>query len=61
MIVDLDSHLRLQVAGANLTNEIGLTEGNPRTDALVGQGTGDAIYARPIFGRTLRLSLTYSW
>jgi outer membrane receptor protein involved in Fe transport len=61
LIVDLDSHLRLQVAGSNLTNEIGLTEGNPRTDALVGQGTSDAIYARPIFGRTLRLSLTYSW
>lgn len=61
LIVDLDSHLRLQVAGANLTNEIGLTEGNPRTDALEGQGTGNAIYARPIFGRTLRLSLTYNW
>ena len=60
-IVDLDRHLRLQVTGSNLTNKIGLTEGNPRTDPLVGQGTTNAIYARPIFGRTLRLSLTYNW
>jgi len=61
VIVDLDRHLRLQVAGSNLTNRIALTEGNPRTDALVGQGTSDAIYARPIFGRTVRLSLTDNW
>lgn len=50
-----------EVEGSNLTNEIGLTEGNPRTDPLVGQGTSTAIYARPIFGRAIRMSLTYSW
>ena len=61
VIVELDPHLRLQLAGANLTNKIGLTEGNPRTDVLLGQGTSDAIYARPIFGRSFRLSLTYHW
>ena len=61
IIVDLDRKLRLQLMGSNLSNEIGLTEGNPRTDALVGQGTSTAIYARPIFGRTFRMSLTYSW
>lgn len=61
IIVDLDKRWRLQLMGTNLSNEIGLTEGNPRTDPLVGQGTSQAIYARPIFGRTLRMSLTYSW
>ncbi|MDL2354489.1 MAG: TonB-dependent receptor [Pseudomonadota bacterium] len=61
LIYDLKHDLRLQLMGSNLTNEIGLTEGNPRTDALVGQGTGTAIYARPIFGRAFRMSLTYSW
>jgi outer membrane receptor protein involved in Fe transport len=61
LIVDLDQRLRLQVTGSNLSNEIGLTEGNPRTDLLVGQGGSTAIYARPLFGRTLRMSLTYTW
>lgn len=61
VVVELDRNLRLQVMGSNLTNEVGLTEGNPRTDLLVGQGTSDAIYARPLFGRALRMSLTYSW
>ena len=61
LIVDLERNLRLQLMGSNLTNEIGLTEGNPRTDLLVGQGTSTAIYARPIFGRAFRMSLTYSW
>lgn len=61
VIVDLSKNLRLQLTGSNLTNEIGLTEGNPRTDPIVGQGTGTAIYARPIFGRAIRMSLTYDW
>ncbi|MEO7576073.1 MAG: TonB-dependent receptor, partial [Massilia sp.] len=61
VIVDLDKHVRLQLMGSNLGNERGLTEGNPRTDPLVGQGTSSAIYARPIFGRTFRMSLTYNW
>ena len=61
LIVDLNKKLRLQLMGSNLSNEVGLTEGNPRTDLLVGQGTSTAIYGRPIFGRTLRMSLTYTW
>ncbi len=61
LIVDLDKNLRLQLMGSNLSDEIGLTEGNPRTDLIVGQGTSNAIYGRPIFGRTFRMSLTYSW
>ena len=60
-ICDLSKNLRLQLMGSNLTNEIGLTEGNPRTDTLVGQGAATATYARPIFGRAVRMSLTYSW
>lgn len=61
VIYDVDRNLRFQLMGSNLTNKVGLTEGNPRTDALTGQGTGTAIYARPIFGRAFRMSLTYSW
>ena len=61
LMYDWNKNLRFQLMGSNLTNEIGLTEGNPRTDALVGQGTSTAIYARPIFGRAIRMSVTYSW
>ena len=61
VIYDLDRNLRFQLVGTNLTNKVGLTEGNPRTDPITGQGTGTAIYARPIFGRAFRTSLTYSW
>lgn len=52
---------RVQVVGDNLTNAKGLTEGNPRTDQLGGQGASDAIYGRPLFGRNFRLILSRSW
>ena len=52
---------RFQVAGDNLTNAKGLTEGNPRTDQLAGQGASDAIYGRPVFGRNFRFILSRSW
>ncbi len=61
VIYDVSKNLRFQVMGSNLTDKVGLTEGNPRTDPITGQGTGTAIYARPIFGRAIRMSLTYSW
>lgn len=52
---------RFQVVGDNLTNAEGLTEGNPRTDQLAGQGATDAIYGRPLFGRNFRFVLSKSW
>jgi outer membrane receptor protein involved in Fe transport len=51
----------LQLVGTNLTNAHGLTEGNPRTDFVYGQGTPTAFYARPIYGRDLRIVLSKSW
>lgn len=50
-----------QVVGDNITNARGLTEGNPRTDQLAGQGASTAIYGRPLFGRNVRFVLTKSW
>ena len=44
-----------------LTEEKGLTEGNTRTDALSGQGSREAIYGRPLFGRNFRLMLNREW
>lgn len=54
---------RIEVQGhvTNLTNAVGLTEGNARVDQLSGQGTAEAIYARPIFGRIATVSLSYRW
>jgi hypothetical protein len=52
---------RLQLVGDNLTNATGLTEGNTRTDTLAGQGSREAIYGRPVFGRSFRLVASKAW
>lgn len=49
-----------QVSGDNLTDEIGLTEGNPRIDVGSG-GIGNIYRVRPLFGRSLMGSVTYRW
>lgn len=55
---DLNERLQFSVVGDNLTDEIGLTEGNPRT--LGSQGAG-VILARPILGRSFRFSVGYKF
>jgi hypothetical protein len=52
---------QVQVVGDNLFNAHGLTEGNSRTDSLSGQGSAEAIYGRPVFGRNFRLVVGKSW
>lgn len=52
---------QLQAVVTNLTNEIGVTEGNPRVDGLTGQGTDEVIFGRPIFGRTVRVVATWNF
>lgn len=54
-------NLDVQIVGNNLTNAKGITEGNPRTDILSGQGTAEAVYGRPLFGRNFRLILSTKW
>ncbi|WP_296946887.1 TonB-dependent receptor [uncultured Massilia sp.] len=54
-LLELSEHLELRVTGTNVTNELGLTEGNSR---LVGASTGP-INARPIFGRAWEASINY--
>jgi len=61
LLAKLQPNLTLQLSGSNLTNSHGLTEGNPRTDTLAGQGTVEPIYARAIFGRLWQASVTYNW
>lgn len=45
----------------NITNAHGLTEGNSRTDNITGQGTPEAAYGRPIFGRNFRVVVLKKW
>lgn len=56
--VEVNERLKLMVTGNNLTDTLGLTEGNPRI--IGGQGTGN-ILARPILGRSFRFSAALSF
>jgi outer membrane receptor protein involved in Fe transport len=52
----------VKLTGSNLTNSVGLTEGNPRTGTISGGGpTSDIFQARPILGRRFNLSLLYDF
>lgn len=58
----LTRHVSLALHATNLTNALGLTEGNPRTGSFDSGGMSAKYFmARPEFGRTVRatLSLTY--
>jgi outer membrane receptor protein involved in Fe transport len=49
-----------QVTGDNLTDEVGLTEGNPRTD-VGSAGIGNIYMVRALFGRSFMGSVTYRY
>lgn len=54
--VDINRALSLAVTADNLTDKVGLTEGDPRT---LGQTGGEVVNARPILGRSFRFSAAY--
>jgi catecholate siderophore receptor len=57
---NISDDLTFYLSGNNLTDAIGLTEGNPRSGELVSTQAGASTYlARPIVGRTFRMSLLY--
>jgi outer membrane cobalamin receptor len=57
VIAKIGPHLEVRVQGTNLTDELGLTEGNSRT-LSAGISTGFEM-ARPIFGREVQGQLKY--
>ena len=57
LIAKVGPHLEARIQGSNLTNELGLTEGNSR-DLTSGISTGFEM-ARPIFGREVQGQLKY--
>lgn len=54
----IDKHWKLNLKVNNITNEIGLTEGNPRS-GFNQSSNGSLFYARPILGRNATVSLSY--
>ena len=57
---DVTSQLTVYASVYNLTDTIGLTEGNARAGEVVPTlGSGTDFVARPIIGRTFRMSLLY--
>lgn len=52
-------HLTVNVSGRNLTNNIGLTEGNPRQGVFTQQVVNGTFYGRSIFGREGQIMLKY--
>jgi outer membrane receptor protein involved in Fe transport len=56
VLFTLNDKVEIRVAGTNLTNELGLTEGNAR---IIGAGSGGTVFARPIFGRAWEASVMY--
>ncbi len=54
----LGENWEFQLSGSNLTNELGLTEGNVR---VPGAATGGVFMGRPIAGRSYLFSAAYKW
>ncbi|KQW45575.1 MULTISPECIES: TonB-dependent receptor [unclassified Roseateles] len=59
-VFSMDNGVEVRLTGTNLTNKIGLTEGNFR---VPGQGVGqDGVFlARPLFGRAYELSVGFQF
>ena len=55
---DVNRALTFAVTADNLTDKVGLTEGDPRT---LGQAGGLVVNARPILGRSFRFSAAYKF
>lgn len=51
-------HWEFAVTGSNVTDELGLTEGNVR---VLGAATGGVFMGRPIAGRAYQFSAAYRW
>lgn len=58
----ISDDLAFYLSGYNLTDAIGLTEGNPRAGEVLSTQAGAPVYlARPIVGRNFKMSLLYKF
>jgi outer membrane receptor protein involved in Fe transport len=61
-VAELGQHFEVRVQGSNLTNQLGLTEGNARIALGAGSGiSGGLEMVRPIFGREVNVQLRYKF
>lgn len=60
IIADVGENWQFRLQGTNLTNELGLTEGNSRVFG-VNTGIGGVIMARPLFGREVYVQAKYQF
>lgn len=60
VVANLSDHWQLRLAGTNLTNQIGLTEGNARKTGAEA-GVNGVILARPIQGREGNIEVLYKF
>jgi hypothetical protein len=59
-IADVGSHWQARIQATNLSNQIGLTEGNARRAGLA-SGVGGVLMARPIEGREYNFTMYYKF
>ena len=60
VVANVGSHWQLRVQGSNLTNQIGLTEGNARKTGQAA-GIGGVLLARPIEGQEINFTAYYKF
>lgn len=58
IVADVGENWQFRLQGTNLTNEMGLTEGNSRRLG-VNTGIGGVLMARPLFGREVNFQVKY--
>lgn len=58
---DITPKLNLNVSGQNLTNQIGLTEGNPRQGVFAQSIINGSFYGRSVTGANALVALTYTF
>lgn len=59
VVAHMNNGIDVRLSGTNLTNEIGITEGNTR---VLGNATTDGVFmGRPIFGRAYELSVGFTF
>jgi outer membrane receptor protein involved in Fe transport len=61
-VAEIGHNFEIRVQGTNLTDQLGLTEGNNRVVVGTGSGITDNIeLVRPIFGREVNIQLRYKF
>ena len=62
IVSEVGEHFEVRLQGSNLTDELGLTEGNARIALGSGSGIANNLeLARPIFGRELNVQVRYKF